>query len=602
MANLPKADELIGSTVTQQQFKTKLKQLVENIDRSYSTLAEANADIANIGVGAKVDTDDSGRYYKATAGATSLTKSPYDPLAQAKVDATTKANAVEDRIHGVIVNDMRVKNVNDPNIICFAHDKNNNALIWIDKLDGKFFAVGLLENIFPRIPQLKTYSDSKVIAGVVDAAGNALWGVDKTTGKFFAAGLETEQPIQLAVKTYKYFSEKPLVSEVNHILAYGQSLSIGTGSTTIISNSQPYHNTTFNSGPRQDFEPTSIIPLVEQYNNPSSDGFATRGETLCSGLANHASNLMIKEGGVNPQNHVIFASTAGHGGYRIEKLNKGTPWYDFFIGHVTKAKALNNGKTYKVQCIPWLQGENNAESDQYQASYASYKAALAQLQVDAQADIKTITGQSGVIPFITYQMSSWVKTWPDIARSHLDLARENDNFMLATPMYHFPYVDGLHLSNVGYKWAGAYFGRAYKQYILEGRKSDFINPLYAYVVGDILTIKFDVPTLPLVLDHSVLASTINSGFKVMSDAVEVGIIGVSASSDTVTIKLSSSPTSTVNVRYALDNLGSGISITNGASGNLRDSTPDTVKILNEEKPLFHVCPHFELTANISKGV
>lgn len=31
MANLPKADELIGSTVTEAQFKTKLKQLVENI-------------------------------------------------------------------------------------------------------------------------------------------------------------------------------------------------------------------------------------------------------------------------------------------------------------------------------------------------------------------------------------------------------------------------------------------------------------------------------------------------------------------------------------------------------------------------------------------
>lgn len=84
MANLPKADELIGSAVTKQQFKTKLKQLVENIDRSYATLAEANLDIANIGVGAKVDTDDSGRYYKATAGATSLTKSPYEPLTQAK--------------------------------------------------------------------------------------------------------------------------------------------------------------------------------------------------------------------------------------------------------------------------------------------------------------------------------------------------------------------------------------------------------------------------------------------------------------------------------------------------------------------------------------
>ena len=87
MANLPKADELIGSTVTQQQFKTKLKQLVENIDRSYSTLAEANADIANISVGVKVEvlnTVDGGLWEKKTAGATSLTKSNYDPLSQAK--------------------------------------------------------------------------------------------------------------------------------------------------------------------------------------------------------------------------------------------------------------------------------------------------------------------------------------------------------------------------------------------------------------------------------------------------------------------------------------------------------------------------------------
>ena len=87
MANLPKAAELIGSTVTQQQFKTKLIQLVENIDRSYATLVEANADIANIGVGVKVevlDTVDGGLWEKKSAGTTSLTKSPYDPLTLSK--------------------------------------------------------------------------------------------------------------------------------------------------------------------------------------------------------------------------------------------------------------------------------------------------------------------------------------------------------------------------------------------------------------------------------------------------------------------------------------------------------------------------------------
>lgn len=46
----------------------------------YNTLAEANADIANIALNQNVNVVDSGRYYKATAGATSLTKSPYDVL------------------------------------------------------------------------------------------------------------------------------------------------------------------------------------------------------------------------------------------------------------------------------------------------------------------------------------------------------------------------------------------------------------------------------------------------------------------------------------------------------------------------------------------
>ncbi|MCH7307834.1 SGNH/GDSL hydrolase family protein [Acinetobacter sp. NIPH 1852] len=55
--------------------------------KAYPTLALANADIANIALNTKVDvlsTTDGGSYYKASADATSLTKSPYDPLNAAK--------------------------------------------------------------------------------------------------------------------------------------------------------------------------------------------------------------------------------------------------------------------------------------------------------------------------------------------------------------------------------------------------------------------------------------------------------------------------------------------------------------------------------------
>ena len=70
-----------------------LKGLEDEVKKSggyfkrYATLAAANADIANIPVNSVVkvtDAVDGGDYEKAAAGATNLTKSPFDPLEQAK--------------------------------------------------------------------------------------------------------------------------------------------------------------------------------------------------------------------------------------------------------------------------------------------------------------------------------------------------------------------------------------------------------------------------------------------------------------------------------------------------------------------------------------
>lgn len=497
---------------------------------------------------------------------------------------------------------ITLKKSDDPSIINIVSDSLGNSMVWIDKETGIFNAAGLKLSVYTPINQLKPYYSSSVIAGAVDQNGNVLWGIDKTSGKFFAAGLDSVRST-LQTKAYKYFAQKPVVAEINHLVGYGQSLKTGATATTILSTSQPYANVTFNTGPRKDSAATSLIPLVEQFNNPSSDGYANRGETCCSGAANYASRAMMKEDGINPSKHVIFASTAAHGGYRIDQLKKGSPWYSFFLEHITEAKRLSDSKTYKTQAVDWGQGENDAVTGGIQTPYGVYKPELAQLQIDATNDIKAITGQQDPVPFITYQMSYSAATWPDIAKAQLDLVRENDFFMLSTPMYHFPYAgDKVHLTNIGYKWFGAYVGRAYKQYVIEGRKSDFINPLYAYIKGNQVIVKFDVPTLPLQIDTSTLASTTNAGFKVMSGSSEIAITKITASDDTVILQLASTPTSNVQVRYALDYLGAGLTITGGASGNLRDSTSDSIEIAGVTKPLYHVCPHFELTAFLDKGI
>ena len=124
---LPSVDEFIGPDVTQQGFKDAQKNMLEYISdelptktdletevsavelkiqpkadktyvdtalasfqngaiKTYPTLSAANADIANIALNTKVSVlseTDGGDYYKATANATSLTKSPYDSLVKA---------------------------------------------------------------------------------------------------------------------------------------------------------------------------------------------------------------------------------------------------------------------------------------------------------------------------------------------------------------------------------------------------------------------------------------------------------------------------------------------------------------------------------------
>ena len=90
----------VYTALTEQQTEVlnALSNLSTAANKFYPTLADANADIANIQVGQPVtigEAENGGLWYKATAEAISLTKSPYDPVEQAKADATTKANAAE---------------------------------------------------------------------------------------------------------------------------------------------------------------------------------------------------------------------------------------------------------------------------------------------------------------------------------------------------------------------------------------------------------------------------------------------------------------------------------------------------------------------------
>lgn len=523
----------------------------------------------------------------------------FSELDQAKTYTDEQFNlAVQKSVFETLSQLFGLAKSDDEKIKSLFTDAAGNVVIGYDLEKDTGIYAGMLEQVVEIVPGLKIYNDGRYLGLLGDSERRILIGYDMLNDLPIIAGLD--ELINGAGGT----NTKPVPAERNHIVGYGQSLKTGATATVILSILQPYFNVTFGTGPRMDSAATSVIPLVEQFNNPSSDGYSNRGETCCSGAANYASRAMMLENGIDPKDHVIFASTAAHGGYRIDQLKKGSEWYSFLIKHITEAKRLSGDKTYKTQVIDWGQGENDAIYT-VRTPYAVYKSELAQLQLDVSSDIKEITGQSETAPFITYQMSYAARTWPDIAKAQLDLVRESPYFMLSTPMYHMPYAeDSIHLTNVGYKWLGAYVGRAYKQYMIDGRKSDFINPKVAQLVGDEIHIHFDVPKAPLVLDTATLAATTDNGFKVLVNDTAATISGISAENDKVIIKLSSPPATgaSVIVRYALDYLGAGLSIDGGASGNLRDSTTDSIEIAGVERPLYHVCPHFELTAFTDKGI
>ena len=122
-------NSLVSPKADKTYVDTSLSNLSTTANKYYSTLAAANADIANIALNQSVTIDEEvngGLWYKATAEATTLTKSAYDPVTQAKNFTSEKAV------------------IDEPNNTDITRlvDVDGRPVFIIQK-DGKVFLVGL---------------------------------------------------------------------------------------------------------------------------------------------------------------------------------------------------------------------------------------------------------------------------------------------------------------------------------------------------------------------------------------------------------------------------------------------------------------------------
>ncbi len=171
-----------------------LSGFTNGASKFYPTLAEATADIANIGIKDKVDigeTANGGIWYKATVGATTLTKSAYDPLTQAKADATTKANAAEANANALTLD--KTKNIKLVDVDGFAFglaDADDKVFLLIDA-SGEIIVTNLEGSVQSSISKLKQsldVTDAPFALGFKDK-NDRLLGYFKNNSELMLSGL-----------------------------------------------------------------------------------------------------------------------------------------------------------------------------------------------------------------------------------------------------------------------------------------------------------------------------------------------------------------------------------------------------------------------------
>jgi hypothetical protein len=389
------------------------------------------------------------------------------------------------------------------------------------------------------------------------------------------------------------------IANINQIPGYGQSNALGIQCRPPISTTQPYSNITFGGGPRST-GPTgdnpglnTVKPLIEDTVAGYVDVAAKVGETPCSGMANTLSERATLTACIAPQDFVILASTAAHGGYEIAELQKGSDWYPLLLEHIAAGIALSPS-SYSCPLVWYIQGERDAVLG---SSYAYYLDRLKKLQRDIQADVRAITGQKAPVYLIVIQTAQLqTTTGAAIAQAQYQASLDVREIILAAPMYHLArFIDGLHLTAPGARQIGAYIGEIANSLIALKRVPQKWRCVAAVARGTTLKVKMAAPVLPLVIDTAALAATTNFGFKVQDAAGAVAIYDIAIEGDDIiSMSLARALGSSPVLRYARDYMASsGPNIAGGASGNLRDGNPATVTLGGDVVPLWTPCPSFE---------
>jgi len=279
------------------------------------------------------------------------------------------------------------------------------------------------------------------------------------------------------------------------------------------------------------------------------------------------------------------------GGAPYRLMKKGTAPYAVSIAQATAAASLARelGLTHDITAVTSADGGGD-----HVDRNAHLADDLAAWQHDLEADLQAITGQSSPIPLFVTQYSSWTEYDPTspVPIAQLRAHVEHPGKVIAVgPRYPLLYgPDGVHLTNEGYREMGVYYARAYRRMVVERGVWEPLRPRSIARAGAVVTVRFLVPSPPLVLDTRAAAATDAMGFEWADDGPSPTIVAVAVTApDTILLTLSAEPTAARRrLRYAYTGVqGARAGLQTGAHGNLHDSDtapPNWCVHFDEEAP------------------
>lgn len=362
-------------------------------------------------------------------------------------------------------------------------------------------------------------------------------------------------------------------TEYMQIILYGQSLALGWQCPRAITTVPLTGNYMLSDNVNMQYNNGSAIlnPLV-------ATKWPVGGEQPIVACVNAFSKVYRDSVDANQK---FIAMTAGEGGRTIERLSKectNSGYYEStFLKILDNTLLALNGKTVSCPAILYMQGEYNCSASGAAGQGLTpgtngtldknvYKSLLLTLKNNMQADIMSKYGQAQKPIFFIYQTSGGYissKEMP-IVMAQREFAAENTDVVLMNPHYALPDYTGGHLSTNGYRWYGEMMAKSLTEVLVRKNSLKTLKPTHFDISGQTVTINYQVPVPPMVLDTMTTPRETNYGFTIYKDGALVTVNQVKILPENkVQITCNSVLTGRIEIVYAGN-------ATHG-SGNLRDS-------------------------------